>query len=86
MQLFKYDIMKKVLPLIQLLILLILQEFPLIWKVYKNLIKKNEDKCDEIILPNDAILNNKDLNMIEKENDLFETQINEESGLDNKIY
>ena len=51
----------------------------------QNLIKKNEDLCDEIILPNDVILNNKDLNMIDKENDLFGNQINKKSGLDNKI-
>ena len=28
----------------------------------------------------DVILNNQDLNMVEKGNDLFETQINEKSG------
>ena len=36
-------------------------------------------------MPNDVILNNVDLKIIEKENDAFENEINEKSGLDNKI-
>ena len=42
----------------------------------QNLIKKNENLYDEIILTNDVILNNQDLNIIEKENYLFINQIN----------